>query len=544
MRTISVPWDRTPVTDHFPELIAALSNPAVYPVRPDSVQVLQTHISVVFIAGDLVYKIKKPVNFGFLDFTTREKRTYYCHREVALNSRFSKGIYLDVATIYRTDSGIDLTGPGEAIESAVVMRRIPEEALLISMVDRDRVTPELLDRISSCIAYFHAQAERGPQIDAFGSPRVIRNNVTENFVQTEPYISRTIDRSVYDETRALSIQFLAENEPLFTKRVQEGFIRDCHGDLHLDHVIVLDEIMLLDCIEFNDRFRYGDTASDLAFLLMDFEYRGYPAFADRVSKQYAAASGDEDALKLLGFYKSYRAFVRGKVIGFTLDEPEVPEQDKAAAAMRARSYFDLALANLKAPPEPVLIVTCGLMGSGKSFIAEKLGKRLGITPIRSDVLRKRMYGLSPAEHQLDNYREGFYTSGATERTYQALLADAREALTRGSSVILDASFARYEDRVRAARLALDAGARFRIVCCWAPDKTIHARLVDRSAKSNEPSDGRWEIFSQHKSDFENIREDEKKHCRTWDSTGDTNTFLREFVRELTFDRNISRGVYD
>ncbi len=544
MRTIGVPWDRTPVTDHFPELIAALSNPAVYPVRPDSVQVLQTHISVVFIAGDLVYKIKKPLNFGFLDFTTREKRTYYCHREVALNSRFSNGIYLDVATIYRTDSGIDLTGPGEEIESAVVMRRIPDEALLISMVDEDRVTPGLLDRISSCIAFFHAQAERGPQIDAFGSPLVIRNNVTENFVQTEAYISRTIDRSVYDETRALSLQFLAENESLFTKRVMEGFIRDCHGDLHLDHVIVLDEIMLLDCIEFNDRFRYGDTASDLAFLLMDFEYRGYPAFADRVSKQYAAASGDEDALKLLGFYKSYRAFVRGKVIGFTLDEPEVPESDKAAAAMKARLYFDLALANLKAPPEPVLIVTCGLMGSGKSFIAEKLGKRLGITPIRSDVLRKRMYGLSHAEHQLDNYREGFYTSGATERTYQALLADAREALARGSSVILDASFSRYEDRVSAARLAIDTGARFRIVYCRAPDKTIHARLVDRSTKSNEPSDGRWEIFSQHKSDFENIREDEKKHCRTWDSTGDTNTFLTEFVRELTFDRNINRSVHD
>jgi uncharacterized protein len=522
------------VSDTLVELIRAMSDPDIYPERPESVQVVQTHISAVFLAGDLVYKIKKPVNFGFLDFTSLEKRKFFCNQEVVLNSRFSEGIYLGVVGIYRGPTGINLIGEGEEIECAVLMKRVPPECLMLELLRQDRVTPELLDRLADRIAYFHSLAVRGREIDAYGSPQIIRHNLTENFEQTRPYISRSISRRVFDETLDLSMKFLDENHDLIEKRVREGHIRDCHGDLHVDHVIVLERIMLYDCIEFNDRFRYSDTASDLAFLLTDLDYRGYPAFSEHVARRYSVASGDDDILRLLGFYKSYRAFVRGKVIGFTLDEPEISESEKQSAIESAGEYFKLSLACLKAEPSPFLIITCGLMGSGKSFLAEKLGKRLGMEPLRSDVVRKRIYGLSPGEHQLDKYGEGFYTSGASGRTYEALLAWAERSLRRGESVIVDASFARHHDRSNAREMATKAGARFRILHCAAPDQVIRRRLAERIRKPDEPSDGRWEIFPQQKAEFEPIQTNELKHCRTWDSTTEADAFLTEFVRELIF----------
>lgn len=522
------------MSDTLVELIRAMSDPDIYPERPESVQVIQTHISAVFLAGDLVYKIKKPVNFGFLDFTSLEKRQFFCSQEVMLNSRFSEGIYLGVVGIYRGPTGINLVGEGEEIEYAVLMKRIPPDCLMLELLRQDKVTPELLDKLADRIAHFHSQAASGREINAYGSPQIIRHNLAENFEQTRPYISRTISEEVFDEASELSVRFLDENQDLIETRVREGHIRDCHGDLHLDHVVVLDGIMLYDCIEFNDRFRYSDTASDLAFLLMDLDYRGYPAFSERVARRYSAASGDADILRLLGFYKSYRAFVRGKVIGFTLDEPEISESERQSAMKKAGEYFKLSLASLKAAPSPVLIITCGLMGSGKSFLAERLGKRLGIEPLRSDVVRKEIYGLSPGEHQLDKYGEGFYTSGASEKTYKDLLTRAEGSLRRGESVIVDASFARHSDRSNALELAVKVGARFSVLCCSAPDQVIKRRLTERIRKSDEPSDGRWEIFPQQKADFEPIQTNELKHCRTWDSTTEADAFLTEFVRELMF----------
>ncbi len=273
------------MSDALAELIRDMSDPAIYPERPESVEVVHTHISVVFLAGDLVYKIKKPLNFGFLDFTSHEKRKFFCNQEVLLNSRFSQGIYLGVVGIFRGRSGINLAGEGEEIESAVLMRRIPADCLLLEILRQDKAGPELIDRIADRIAYFHSQAVGGKDIDTFGSPQVVRHNLRENFEQTRPYVGRTIDQAIFDEILELSRQFLDEKHDLIQKRVAKGHIRDCHGDLHLDHVVVLDEVMLYDCIEFNDRFRYGDTASDLAFLLMDLDYRGYPAFSKQVREQ-------------------------------------------------------------------------------------------------------------------------------------------------------------------------------------------------------------------------------------------------------------------
>jgi uncharacterized protein len=517
------------------DLIRELSDPSVYPHRPDSIQVIQTHISAVFVAGDLVYKVKKPVNFGFLDFTTLEKRRHFCRQEVALNSRFSKGLYLDVVSIYRGPSGINLAGEGTEIEVAVLMRRVPESRLMIKMLHEDRITPEFLDRLADRLAYFHSKAETGPHISGFGSPVVIFHNLQENFDQTAPYIGRTIDPDTHVTVSRLGMQFVRDHDDLFQERMNRGFIRDCHGDLHLDHVVALDEIMLYDCIEFNDRFRYGDTAADLAFLLMDLDFRGYPAFAQGIAQRYAISSDDFDVLKLLSFYKSYRAFVRGKVISFTLDESEVSPSEKETAARDARSYFRLSRAYLEPPRPPVLVITAGLSGTGKSYVARKVGQRLGTEPISSDAIRKQIHGVPAEKHRLDKFGGGIYTSGATEMTYRALLDTAHRALTQGKSVILDATFSKFEHREAARSLARSLNAGFRILHCTALDGVVRQRLERRLLSKDELSDAGWDIYEAQKDVFEPILESEVRDCRSRSSTEEVATFLESFVRELMFD---------
>jgi aminoglycoside phosphotransferase family enzyme/predicted kinase len=517
---------KTPLED----LIEALSNPQVYPHKPESVEVVQTHISVVFIAGSLVYKVKKPVDLGFLDFTTLEKRRHFCRHEVILNSRFSEGVYLGVESIFRDNSGINLRGEGAEIEVAVLMRHIPDRRTLKWMLENDCVSEDMLDRVADRIAAIHAQAKTSPDIASFGTPEVIYFNLRENFVQTEPYIGRTIDGDTHEAISTRALDFLEIHEDLFRERMKRGLIRDCHGDLHADHVVLLNGVILVDCIEFNDRFRYGDTASDLGFLLMDFDFHGYPAFAKRVAGRYAETSGDPQILKLLGFYKSYRAFVRGKVLGFTLDEAEVSQREKQAAAHTARLYFLLSLSYLK-PPPPVLIITTGFSGTGKSYLSERLGRRLGLQPVRSDVVRKKIFGLAPDKHRLDKLGEGIYTRSASELAYRSLFDQARRSLEQGQSVILDATFLSFQDRQTARETARISGARFRIIECVAGDEDLRQRLERRSNDVDEPSDAGWDVLLHQKSHFDPIRREELADCWTWDSTSNVSSFLASFVRE-------------
>ena len=363
------------MTAELERLINGLSDPSRYPVPTDHVQVIHTHASVVFIAGDLVYKVKKPVNLGFLDFSTLEKRQFFCQREVILNSRFSHDIYLGVAPIFESSDGFNFDGTGTVVDAAVVMRRIPDNCFMISMLENDEVTPTTLDRLADRLAYFHSRADRGPDISPFGEIDVIHGNLKENFDQVARYVNRTLDRDTYEFISAAAIDFLFLRESLFRERVRGGFIRDCHGDLHVDHVLILDGIMFYDCIEFNDRFRYGDTASDLGFLLMDLEFLGFPAYAQRITERYATYSGDRAILELLNFYKSYRAVVRGKVRSMSLDEPEINPEEKSKLADRARDHFSLALACFKAPPPPSLIILSGTYGHREKYAGKESQKK-------------------------------------------------------------------------------------------------------------------------------------------------------------------------
>ena len=329
----------------MPELAAlleALSAPNAYPHGPRQVRLVQTQISAVFLAGDYAYKVKKPVDFGFLDFTTLDKRRFYCHQEVALNTRLCANSYLGVVAITQEGEKVSVEGTGTEIEYAVKMRRLPSDGLMDSLLEHDEVSCEMLDRVAEKLARFYSEAEIDRELARIGGVDAVKQNIEENFVQTEGFVSRTVTGEQYDRISEYSYAFLTKNAGLFAGRVDGGRIRDCHGDLHAAHICFDNGICIFDCIEFNDRFRYIDVANEIAFLAMDLDFHGRSDLSGHFVKAYVKASGDEELLQLLGFYKCYRAYVRGKVEGFKLDDPNIAEEDKARTLAVARRYFELA----------------------------------------------------------------------------------------------------------------------------------------------------------------------------------------------------------
>jgi uncharacterized protein len=324
-------------------LIHDLSRPSALPDETRRVAAVQTHISIVFLGDHYVYKVKKPVNFGFLDFSTLERRHHYCQKEVELNRRLSKGLYLGVLPVTYDGSHYSLREmEGEVVDYAVKMRRIPDERLMKSLFERGALSREDLNRVAKVLAAFHARAPGSPEIDRFGEPDRFKVNTDENFEQVEPFVGRTLSREAFEHLRRWTDDFYASNKELFLERIRAGKVRDCHGDLHMEHVVIGDEIDLFDCIEFNDRFRYSDTLADVAFLLMDLEFHGGGELSVRFLEDYKRHARESNVEALLTFYKTYRAFVRGKVTGFQLDDPRIDPKKKNEAMEKARKYFELA----------------------------------------------------------------------------------------------------------------------------------------------------------------------------------------------------------
>lgn len=325
-------------------MIDDLLDPAALPDATERVSLVQTHISLVFVADNFVYKVKKPVNFGFLDFTTLEKRKYYCFQEVRLNQRLAEDVYLGVLPIRHDGRGYRV-GEGEGgdvVDYAVKMKKIPQHALMKSLFSRNELREEHLREIAHVLADFHLSAERSPEIDKFGEPEVFRVNTDENFEQTERYKGTIIEEKDFYALREWTDLFYKENSGLFRERIRKGKIRDCHGDLHMEHICLTDKLSIIDCIEFNDRFRYSDTIADIAFLLMDLEYQGGKGFADQLWEFYSRQAGEAGMEAPLAFYKVYRAYVRGKVTSFRLDDDQIGLREKEAAAQTAARYFQLA----------------------------------------------------------------------------------------------------------------------------------------------------------------------------------------------------------
>jgi len=495
------------------------------------VELVQTHISFVLLAGEHVYKIKKPVNFGFLDFSTLGKRRFYCQQEVALNSRLCPTIYLGVVRIREHDGRIAIEGPGRVVEYAVHMRRLPAERMMDRLLAKGEVTEAMLEELADRLAEFHRQAETNFGIARYGD-WAIRFAWRENLRQWQPYIGQTLtaaqDRLLGEYVR----WFLRRNRALLRRRVQELRIRDCHGDLRSDAICFSDGLCIFDCIEFNKRFRYTDVAGDVAFLAMDLDYRGWPDLAEAFALRYAEACGDGELMKVLGFYKCYRAAVRGKVEGFRLSQPEVSSREKKEALRAARRYFTLACRYAR-QDRPLLIITCGLTATGKSLLARRLAEARGLVLLPSDVVRKELAGLPPQARRLEPFERGIYSPRFTDRTYRELLERAREHLEEGRSVIIDASFVRRKHRRWAQRLAQRQGADFYCLEFRAPDSAVRRRLARRLREGGDPSDARWEVYVAQKEIFQPVDELEPERHILVDGTRSIEAGLAAVIRRIS-----------
>ncbi len=479
----------------LPPHVQALLSPKAYPQPVDEVELRQTHISYVLLAGDVVYKLKKPLDLGFLDYTTLERRQHFCQEEVRLNRRLCDETYLDAVPVVRVDGQVRVEAQGDIIDYAVKMRRLPEERMMNRLLERDAVTSDMLALLARRLAEFHASSERSEEIDRYGGLETAMVNWRENFEQTEPYIGRTIHRRQFQDIRAF-VEATAENDrDLFDLRVREGRARDCHGDLRTDAVCFQDDgVCIFDCIEFNERFRYSDVAADIAFLAMDLEHRGRRDLSDELMGLYLGATLDSTLPLVLPFYKCYRAYVRGKVDGFQLDEQEVDDAQKQRAAEAARRYFTLAHDYATQTTSRTLIITAGVTGSGKSYLANALAARLGAVLLSSDVTRKRLLGIDPTERHIEPIDSGIYSPEVTEQTYQRLLDDARAWLKRGKPVVVDATYLQRVQRQAALSLAYETDARFLALECEADEALIWERLSERRGEERVVSDGRWEVY--------------------------------------------------
>jgi hypothetical protein len=463
-------------------LIAALLRPAAYPHPADPVTHLETHISHVFLAGDYAYKLKKPVDFGFLDFTTLDKRRSACEGEVRLNRRLAPAYYLGVVSLCREPAGYRLRPGGcpagaQEVEVAVQMRRLPQEGLLDRLARNGLLElGDMLD-IAQQLADFHARAGRGPDIERYGSLASIRAPAIQNFDQTQPYAGRVIDPLRHRKLRAATEAFLARNADRFAERVRAHRIVDGHGDLHLRNMCrVNGRVVIFDCIEFNPALRAGDVMSDIAFLTMDLDHRELPAHGNRFLNEYLEQSGDYAGLPLLDFYQAYRACVRAKVACLEI------AQD-AGMADEARAYFALAERYFSSRPAGVLI-TCGVSGSGKSTLARQAARELNGVMVRSDAVRKHLAGIP----LLQRGSAELYTPAMTERTYAGLLAHARDIVAGGRWAIVDAVHGRKTERGASAVLARELGVPFGILYCEAPRDELMRRLDRRAGRDVSDAD--------------------------------------------------------
>jgi hypothetical protein len=326
----------------LPKELEALVTPEAYRHRPREIEVVQTQMSFVFLTGDYVYKVKKPVDLGYLDYTTLDKRRFFCHQELGLNRRLCPDAYLAVVPIVQDKGEIRIEGEGDPIEYAVKMKQLPQDRMMDVLLPDGQVTEEMVAEVAERLVDFHQKAETDSKIAAFGKLDVIRQNTDENFNQTEKYIGVSISQPRFAQIKRHTEDFVSSNSSLFDKRAKEGKIRDCHGDLRAAHICFTNGICIYDCIEFNDRFRYSDVASEIAFLAMDLDRYQRADLSQHLVNTYVELSHDEELLRLLNFYKCYRAYVRGKVESFKLDDAYIPEEEKAKVLTVAKRYFELA----------------------------------------------------------------------------------------------------------------------------------------------------------------------------------------------------------
>lgn len=474
-----------------------------YPQPCRRVEMVQTHISWVFLAGSYVYKVKKPVDFGFLDFTDLAKRKFYCDEEVRLNQRLSPDIYLGVIPIGRDKGKYNWQGQGRVVEYAIRMKRLPADRMMDVLLAQNKVKTGDIDHIVRILADFHIRAATSPVISKYGSLSSIKKNCDENNLQTREFIGQVLSRARFDFLEKYANRFMVKNKSLFQKRIKTGRIRECHGDCYSKNICLADKVYIYDCIEFNKRFSCCDVASELAFLAMDLDFYGRYDLSRRLVTRYVKLSGDRDLVKLIDFYKCYRAYVRGKIHAFSSRQAAAGPAKEKQLSM-ARKYFQLAYQYAGGKEKPRLFVLCGLTGSGKSYLAAKMAKKYSLPVINSDIVRKQLAGLWPGQKRLVGFGQDIYSADFTRRTYQDMLKQAEASLAIGQGIILDATFLQREYLKQAYQMALDNEAEFLVLECYCPEKELRKRFQLRTQDKKSVSDGRWEIYLAQKKKYRPI----------------------------------------
>lgn len=487
-------------------MLAALERPDTYPHPVTRIEHLQTHISHVFLAGDYAYKLKKPVNLGFLDFTTLTKRAQACADELRLNARLAPDIYLDVVNICLANGSYRVAGAGcvageTLVDYAVRMRRMPAQGMLDRLAAGAKLTTAHVLDVARQMAQFHTNAEHHRDVDRYGQVGSIAAPIRQNFQQTQTYIDSCLPRARFERLRDYSEDFLRDHAGLFQERIRRGCIVDGHGDLHLGNMCLFNErVVIFDCIEFNPALRAGDAINDIAFLTMDLIDRKLPQLANAFLNEYLQLTGDYHGLTVLDFYQVYRAYVRGKIHALQ-SEGMADALQKARARRSAQDYFELAERFL-APRRGGVLITCGLSGSGKSTAARQAAEQLDGIVVRSDRERKRLVGMAAQEHDARAYGQGIYTADMSARTYAVLLDQARAITAAGRWAILDATYSTRALRMQAAALARECGVPFAILYCSAPYDELRRRLTQRAAQRLDISDATVAILDEQIQHFE------------------------------------------
>ncbi|MBL0141700.1 MAG: AAA family ATPase [Betaproteobacteria bacterium] len=485
-----------------------LQRPACYPHPVGQVELLETHISWVLLAGDLAYKIKKPVSLGFVDFSTLDSRRYYCEEELRLNRRTAPDLYLGVVPITGTPALPVMGGTGQAFEYAVKMRRFPQEALLDRVAKAGALTPRQIDSFARSVVAFHGCVARAGGEGAFGAPAQILADAVDNFAQLELQDDQDGTRKLRQALCSWTLREFNLLEPVLARRKHGGFVRECHGDLHLGNVALFKgEPVAFDAIEFNETFRWIDVMNDVAFPVMDLFHYGVPRLAHRFMDAYLEATGDFGGLRPLRFYLAYRAMVRAKVSCIRAHQAGIDAADRDRSARAYRDYLGLAQ-EFTARGRPALIVMHGLSGSGKTTVSQALVELLGAVRLRSDVERKRLAGLEAGARTNSAPGGGLYTPETDRLTYARLAALAGEVLDAGYPAIVDAAFLKSAWREMFREFARERGAPFVLVACAAPEEALRARIGKRTRAGTDASEAGIAVLERQLATLEALSPDE------------------------------------
>lgn len=497
-----------PAPNPHATLIASLQNPALYDHPVEKFEIVETHISTVLLTGRYAYKIKKPLNLGFLDFSTLEQRRHFCNEELRLNRRLAPQLYLDVVAIGGSAAAPVLNGGGPAIEYAVKMRQFDQAGLLDRMLARGELLPAHIDTLAQDIATFHGAIPSAPADSGFGAPQSVQQPAMQNFEQIRALLKKAPDVELLETLRAWTEQEFAARAEDFAARKQGGFVRECHGDLHLGNMALIDgRVTLFDCIEFNNNLRWIDVISEAAFLVMDLHDRRRPDLAWRFLNAYLEISGDYAGIKVLRYYLTYRAMVRAKIACIRATQAGLSMPEQTEAWRQFRSYLMLAH-RFTQPAHPMLIINHGLSGSGKSTATQTLLEHIGAPRIRSDVERKRLFGLAAQARSNSGINAGLYTADASRMTYQRLAELAHALLENGYNVIIDATFLKRGQRDLLREVAHELHAPFVILDFQASTAVLRERVEARHRLGLDAAEADVAVLEQQIASHEPLEEDE------------------------------------